>query len=500
MSDVKKGIVIYTDGGCKPSRGRGGYGIHGYMYVDTQPKQGSGCKALPTANGYIDGGDKKYAVTIDHYIDIWGSFEDDVTNNIAELTAMVKALTYIDSLRGSIERCVVFTDSEYVKKGLNEWVDGWVSRGWVKQDGTEVANRDTWLELLAVKEKLLKPDTDGNVLDFEIKWVRGHSGDVGNVRADLMATRGVYMSQKNIVKEETVVSDPKGYWKPTGTISRLLSKTSWYFTTNTPQRETTSGHTVYHLGNHGSDDTMLGKPMSDVSFSVVYMKEKDPVLESIRSLNDEIQGNVYSQNVVVANLSNLRLSEEYSTLASHGTDILGIEYKPNRAAITMTASGRVLSMEKRPARLSYRAIENLLVLESLLEMYIAQMSSVVVTDVTDEIYTSSEGKKGKTIYKLNDNIGVTCKETKLKIKYDVGGGSNQIEIKLLLGIDLPDRNTLNALCDLTPKVKLISWREGSGAFRYGSIMEVGDDIAIFSSLHSNLVLLPKDDDNSVSAK
>lgn len=500
MSEAKKGIVMYTDGGCKPSRGKGGYGIHGYLFVNETPKQGSGCKALPTANGYIDGGDKKYAITIDHYVDIWGSFEGDVTNNIAEITAMVKALDYILTVRDQIETAVIFTDSEYVKKGLNEWIDGWIKRGWVKQDGTDVANRDEWLKLLALKEKLLLPDSEGNVLNFEIKWVRGHSGDVGNVRADLLATRGVFMSQKGIVDEEIVVTEPKGYWKPTGSISRLLSKTSWYFTTNLPQREAPCGRTVYHLGNHGDDDSMLGKPMSDISFSVVYMKEKDPVLEAIRSMNDELQGNPHSQNVVIANLSNIRLSEEYSVLKEHGTSLLGVDYKPNRAAILMTASGRVLSMEKRPARLSYRAIENLLALESLLEMYNDNSPLVCITDVTDMIYTVSEGKKGKSVCKLSDNIGVTCKEIKLNINYDVGSTTGQVELKLLLGTDLPDRNTLNALCDRIPKIKLISWREGSGAFRYGSIVEVGEDMAIFSSLHSNLYLLPKDDDKSVSAK
>lgn len=489
MVDINKHIVLYTDGGCKPSRGKGGYGIHGYVFSTEVPKQGSGAKALPTAEGYIDGGSKDLAVTIDYYIDIWGSFGEDVTNNIAELTAMIKAMEYVKSIRDGLLTVKIMTDSEYVRKGLEEWVDKWQSQNWVKPDGTDVANKELWCQLLTLRDSLQEPNVNGDVLKLTISWVRGHSGDVGNTRADMLATRGVFMSQRGIVDEKSVTSSAKGYWKPTGTIDRLLSKTCWYFTTNASQRETSTGYTVYHLGNHGSEDKLLGKPMSDVSFSVVYTKHKDPVLEILREFNDQLQSSCYSESVVVANLSNIRQSDEYTSIEAHGTDVLGVDYKSNRAVIVASSFGRVLTSEKRPARLSYRALENLLALEYILELFIEKQSLVTITDVTESIYTLSKNKKGKDICALHESIGPNCKETKLTVNYDVGASNGDVEIKFLLGMDLPDRNTLNALVDKMPKVYMVTWREGDGAFRYASILELEDAVAIFGTIHSNLYVL-----------
>lgn len=136
-------VVMYTDGACKGNPGRGGWGV--WM---------------------VSGG---------HEREMWGG-ELMTTNNRMELTAVIEALTALK------RRCkiVVYTDSEYVRKGITEWIGGWKRRGWKTADNKPVKNADLWrrLDELAAQH------------DVDWRWVRGHAGDPGNERADGLANRG----------------------------------------------------------------------------------------------------------------------------------------------------------------------------------------------------------------------------------------------------------------------------------------------------------------------
>ena len=140
MSDV----VIYTDGACKGNPGPGGWGA------------------------WLKSGE--------HEKELWGG-EKLTTNNRMELTAVIEALA---SLK---KRCTValYTDSEYVRNGITTWIHGWKKRGWLTADKKPVKNVELWqrLETLAAGH------------DVKWHWVKGHSGDPGNERADRLANRGV---------------------------------------------------------------------------------------------------------------------------------------------------------------------------------------------------------------------------------------------------------------------------------------------------------------------
>lgn len=96
------------------------------------------------------------------------------TNNRMELTAAAAAL---EALKKP-SKAVVYTDSEYVKNGISRWMTGWVRKNWRGASGDPVKNMDLWQRLLAAE----KPH------DVEWKWVRGHTGDEMNERADRLAT------------------------------------------------------------------------------------------------------------------------------------------------------------------------------------------------------------------------------------------------------------------------------------------------------------------------
>ncbi|MCG6116744.1 MAG: ribonuclease HI [Aquimonas sp.] len=135
-----KNVEIYTDGACLGNPGPGGWGA--LLRHGAHEKELSGAEA-------------------------------DTTNNRMELLAAIRAL---QALR---EPCTVelYTDSQYVQKGISEWMAGWQRRGWKTADGKPVKNEDLWRELLVARQ----PHA------VRWHWVRGHAGHVENERVDVLA-------------------------------------------------------------------------------------------------------------------------------------------------------------------------------------------------------------------------------------------------------------------------------------------------------------------------
>ena len=137
-------IKIYTDGACKGNPGVGGWG------------------ALLIAGK--------------HEKELFGG-EKETTNNRMELMAVIQAL-------GALKRpCQIdlHTDSQYVLKGITEWLDGWKAKGWKTASKEPVKNVDLWQEL----------DAACRLHKIQWIWVKGHAGDAGNERADELANKGV---------------------------------------------------------------------------------------------------------------------------------------------------------------------------------------------------------------------------------------------------------------------------------------------------------------------
>lgn len=137
-------VEIYTDGACKGNPGPGGWGA--LMRSGTHEKE-------------LFGG------------------APDTTNNRMELTAVIRALQALKRR----SRVSIHTDSQYVQKGVTEWLAGWKARGWRTAARQPVRNLDLWQEL----EPLLTQH------DLSWHWVRGHSGHPENERADQLANFGV---------------------------------------------------------------------------------------------------------------------------------------------------------------------------------------------------------------------------------------------------------------------------------------------------------------------
>lgn len=143
-------VVIYTDGACKGNPGPGGWGV-----LLRSP----------------DGSEKELC-----------GGELDTTNNRMEMMAVIQALLALK------RPCTVtlHLDSQYVLKGITEWLAGWKAKGWKTAAKQPVKNVDLWQQL----DQLVAQN--GHTIDW--CWVKGHAGDPGNERADALANQGVELA------------------------------------------------------------------------------------------------------------------------------------------------------------------------------------------------------------------------------------------------------------------------------------------------------------------
>ena len=138
-------VDIYTDGACRGNPGPGGWAA--------------------------------LLLTGEHRKEISGS-ERDTTNNRMELLAAINGL---EALKNPGTRARVYTDSQYVIKGIGEWVANWKKRGWKTADRKPVKNQDLWERLDALAQKH----------EVEWHWVPGHAGVEGNERVDRLANEAI---------------------------------------------------------------------------------------------------------------------------------------------------------------------------------------------------------------------------------------------------------------------------------------------------------------------
>ncbi|WP_037585734.1 ribonuclease HI [Stenoxybacter acetivorans] len=139
----EKTVLLYSDGACKGNPGVGGWGV--VLRYGSHEKQ-------------LFGG------------------EADTTNNRMELTAVIKGLQALKR-RAAVD---IFTDSQYVKKGMTEWLANWQKNGWKNSKKEPVKNADLW--------QVLAEETAKHEVCWH--WVRGHAGHEGNELADTLANQG----------------------------------------------------------------------------------------------------------------------------------------------------------------------------------------------------------------------------------------------------------------------------------------------------------------------
>ena len=141
----KEIIQMWTDGACSGNPGNGGWGVLIKL---------------------VDGNQIKLS-----------GHEQYTTNNRMEMFAVIEGLKYLKNYSSVI----IHTDSKYVLEGITNWITNWKQNNWKSSNKKDVKNKDLWIEL----------DTLVNKFKIEWKWVKGHSGNVENDIADLLATTAI---------------------------------------------------------------------------------------------------------------------------------------------------------------------------------------------------------------------------------------------------------------------------------------------------------------------
>lgn len=137
-------IHVWTDGACSGNPGKGGWGA-----------------VIQATDTFLE----------------FSGYSAQTTNNIMEMTAVVEALKRTEP--GST--VILTTDSQYVIKGITQWIHGWKKRGWKKSDGKAVLNKELWIEI----------DKQTHQRNITWKWIKGHAGHPENERCDELAREAI---------------------------------------------------------------------------------------------------------------------------------------------------------------------------------------------------------------------------------------------------------------------------------------------------------------------
>lgn len=490
-NEIKKdeAVVLYCDGSCKAppggSAGDIGFGFHGYHFSMAPPKKGAGHpQQILTDTGYApkDQKGKAKEVTPLAYISGIGSSDLKASNNVAELFAATYALEHATKYKP--EKILLKTDSEYVRKGIQEWSHHWVRNRWHKRDGSPVPNAEHWKVLLA---KINEAQQQG--IKFDVKWVKGHKDSHGNILADKLAGIGSNNSKLGLNKIDVTAVQPEGFWK-VDERPPFLSHSTMYF--NTLKESQDKGE--YFLGPRMKEDQLPGNSDADACYAVVQLSEPVVALELIKKYQSELTGDY--DRIVQASLDTLFGANRAKELEMFGVGAL------NRSSgswydLEFVDKEPVTTVPPAPLLID-RVVTACSILKGILNIYREKLSSntekpqakvIKFVDITDSIFDTVETTVKKEVKK----------EKKLKAEFIVGYKTHTVkvetpfgerDIKLILSMDLPERNALKRLEGSDPKVVFVSWPESEQAFRYACIVHTDKDYGIWAGYYSNLVLVP----------
>lgn len=528
-----KYAVLYTDGGWRDNEfGRGaGMGVHGYMFNELPSTRFSKIPHLITPIGYQD---KMTGVQLkdDSYNPKYSQWDYEVEakkdgvkkdddsvlfvdgiipcdidgQHLAQYCELSVFIRLFKDLEHEFEYLTVHTDSNYLCKGYNEYMTGWIKRGWRKSNGAPVGNLPLWKEIAALKEQF------GDKI--QICKITAHAGHFGNECADANATKAVTRFMNCMRDSEWVYtpSSDTNYWEPEKDIPLMLRQKWCYGVTN--QNRTAydidgEKYNEFVMGNHADKDEidLLGKFLPDSAYSIVLTKDECPLLDEIPKYHVKYmwgdEDDMYrSEYIIMTNIANVNSPKTIMDMRIGGLD--SMPRTKDRNTIVEPRKNGIVSRVIRPMLQSYRYHKLRQDMVDTLSSYVMMQGRVIegmvtqypiiLNDITDYVYSTVEDKKGKTTTKLSTNIGNTDHSWEFMVNHPI----NDLKAKVILtrSLDFPDRSILAGLADKNPKVSIATWMYDGLMFSYAVIVESDEGYGLWTSSGSQRLLSTKEQGNA----
>jgi len=432
-----KTLVMYVDGSARPNPGTTGFGVHAIVTNPKAKKKQILSKYIVTEQGYIPKQmfktSKLKDTGIERIIDLYGYNRDSNTNNTAELDGLVNALdlymTLKDKYFSDVEKIYLKLDSSYAISYYNK----------VIKNEPIVANPEY--------EVKIRRSLDNIDIPIEIIKVDGHSGNLGNDRADLLSNLGRLKNLRNETERTLLIKTRNEYWDGYKEREPFLRTKLIFNFGELPNLDSKKPSFLY-MTNY-KDETELGKKGDDIIYQIYYGINDDPGLLSIMEFLDKFF-NILKVPYVI-NLDNVYNKQVYKNIELYGKDYI-LENKIGLYKI-LTIDNLVLAKQIYPPGLSFIVENNFKNMETLFKKYLINPDqpdkNVKVKNITDLLY--EKDKKGKMKLKkeyVNDKgvITVDVKDIIPDMKY---------KLKLRFKYDLPIRNTLKKIENWSPRVDLV---------------------------------------------
>lgn len=408
--------------------------------------------------------------------------QQNETSNAAELTSFVEAL----KLAKGKAMTYLFSDSEYVVKGVTEYMPNWKARDWRKSDGEEVKNLEFWLEIDGLLEDLAQMGTV-----CIITHINSHRGNYGNEQVDDMATLATMVSANFSFDDisRTYLLSEISDQIPDKHIPRQCSlKWIYRFTNSEEMTAKIDGQEWFgyltgdHVRKSSAPPQLVGKPQPDACYGLVYRRDAIPL---VKTLADEVHKRVYRDSVnemdqfnffTLLNAGNINRDCTGQAL-KFGLDALKYSYSQHYLE-NLSGDPLVISMHK--PMLSRRLFDicdtmNLLLgstMSSLgikTELATGDAKGIEIMDITEHF---TDGKK---MHQLNDSA----------LELEV----HDVKLRLAIGIDVPTRAVLMDEAKHNLQVKLITYNSTKNAFNYFCYVESDNLYSIWYNPYSNRRLL-----------
>lgn len=486
-------LVIYTDGGARPNPGNAGFGVHAYVGIHGGKAVGVQGKYLATNKGYMKKTDfgtpkldnrvfkdlnlyprlskKLEPLELGPVFDFYGYRADSDTNNMAELDGAIYALQYIERIVNSIPddihitNVVMLLDSTYTILFIKK----------ILSDNLNLSNVNTNVNHV----KRLKVEIDKVSTKYVIQCgkVPAHEDNLGNNRADMLATMAVHAKELADMGDNTeYIKLETGYWKDSKIDTSLFyAKQLFNFY---PDRGVDSS--IYYGINY-KELSDMGKKISNVTYTIIKLDEPNNLINSVvKIIRDKLGNNFFPYVIMLNNLMNRKVLRD---LLRYKDNYLIVDEK--RTLTVTTASGLVVAEVLSPQALSSLVMFKFLDLHTKLDNNLdnIKQANTRKLEITNHIYTTNI--KGKVILKpeiKNDTYII-----KVPYKHNVDYRAFTIRVKPKL--DLPSRNTLNKYASLEPKVMLVlSW--SGNILTYSTYITLKDGSVIMSeNIYANKAIM-----------